>query len=380
MNGYFDHNATTPLHPVARAAWLEAADRHWHNPSGLYREAAAARESLENHRQELADLFRVDPEQVIFTSGATEANNAVFLSAARLFPGRPVLISDREHPSVREPARRFGAAEESPPGALGERAAMKSAALVSCLAAHNETGALIEPADLRAAVPTPVLLHIDATQWVGKLPPQRLAGHSDILTASAHKFGGPKGVGFTVFSERAHRFTSLIGGPQEDRRRAGTENLAGISAMLAALGECEAAEPGNPALRDAFEAALDWPVIAATSQRLWNTSMVVAPRHDNRLWVGRLSRMGFQVSTGSACSSGSEGASHTLAALGHDGDESRRVLRFSSGRTTTAGDWDALRTALDTVLAQLDARPGADRPAGPVNAEFLQLDPARARP
>ncbi len=380
MNGYFDHNATTPLSEAARAAWIEAQDRWWHNPSSLYREAAAAKEQLERHREDLADRFGVEPERVVFTSGATEANNAVFLSVARLFPGRAVLISDREHPSVREPARRFCQAQEIAPGRLGDAAREAVPALVSWIAANNETGALAEPAAVRSVLPEETLLHMDATQWVGKLPLQALCGPVDIVTGSAHKFGGPKGVGFAVISEKAGRFTSLIGGPQEDRRRAGTENLAGIAAMLAAWDEADACPAGNGMLRDDFEAALGWPVIGAGSPRLWNTAMVVAPRHDNRLWVGRLSQRGFQISTGSACSAGSAGVSHVLAALGVSPEESRRVLRFSSGKTTSAGDWAALAAALEDVLSQLDARPAMERRQEAGAGGFLRLDPAAPRP
>ncbi len=341
---YFDHNATTPLCPPAREAWLRVQDRLWHNASGLYREAAAANDALEDARERLADCLGLDaPERLVFTSGATEANNAVL----RSWTGRRVAISPWEHPSVREPATRLlKATTAADPARLTEHHA------VAWMAANNETGEIFALNAVRAP-----LFHCDAAQWIGKLPAGGLPFDRATVTGCAHKFGGPKGVGFLVLPAAAEEnFTVQAGGPQESRRRAGTQDVAGAVAMAAALEWALDHGPGDPAPRDAFEHALGWPVVGGGRPRLWNTSMVVAPRHDNRLWVGRLSRHGVQCSTGSACSTGKDGDSHTLAAMGLTPDEMKRVLRFSSGWETAPQDWETLLATLRTVAAELDAR------------------------
>src|SRR6187431_1452456 len=210
MTGYFDANATTPLHPAAREAWLSAP---WHNPSSLYAEAAAAHDLLDQCRERLAGILGCEPADLVFLSGATEANNAVVESFTRL--GKKVAVSAIEHPSLREPA---SGAVQIPAGADGiasldalqEILKSEKPALVSLMAANNETGAL-QP-------------------WREALTLCREAEVS-FHCGSAHKFGGPKGTGFLKVTGH---FRWLRGGPQEDRRRAGTENLPGIAAMLAA--------------------------------------------------------------------------------------------------------------------------------------------------
>lgn len=389
MNGYFDYNATTPLHPAARAAWLEAADRFWQNPSGLFREAGAARQKLEDCREQIADWLGCGAEEIVFLSGATEANNAVMVHVAAGSESRPgagsrpeagpvkTAISAIEHPCVQEPARRaFGAAGSlieipvTPAGvtdlvALEEILTTHRPALVSVMAANNETGVLQPWREVLALCREfGALFHCDAAQWVGKKPSAGL-GDCDFLTVSAHKFGGPKGIGFLKVPEGGRPLRWLSGGPQEERRRAGTENLPGVAAMTAAWGAVEeslaAREAGWLADRAAFETEIltvfpEAEIIGAEVPRLWNTVLLTVPPPVNVKWLTRLSARGFSVSTGSACSRGA-GASTVLQAMGVPGEFSGQVLRVSGGWDTTAADWSALAAAMKEVQAGMTDPP-----------------------
>jgi cysteine desulfurase len=375
VSAYFDHNATTPLHPAARAAWLEASDRHWHNASSLYREAGMTSQALEAAREELGDLLGVEPERVVFTSGATESNNALFAGLSQCLPPDTVVaISAIEHPSVREAARaRLGRGRviEIPvdpqgivqPDVLKSVILQHSPALVSVMAANNESGILQPwPEILNLCRENGVRFHTDAAQWVGKLPAEAL-GNCNYVTGSAHKFGGPKGTGFLILADAAESFPLLHGGPQEHGHRAGTENFPSIAAMLAALKAVN--ENLSETLlvqsryRDAFTAQMKrtFPtlrIICGNAPRLWNTVLMVMPRHDNLKWLTRLTRRGFAISTGSACSSGKEGSSVVVQALGASWEELKRVVRVSGGWDTSETDWRELAMAFEEVGTELD--------------------------
>lgn len=370
MPAYFDHNATAPLHPAAHEAWLRASEKHWHNPSSLYREAGFASQALESARERLGDLLGVEAERVVFTSGATESNNTLFAGLARcLPPDACVAISAIEHPSVREAARAWlGRARviEIPvdpegvvqPDTLKSLLVEKQPALASIMAANNESGVLQPwPELLQMCREQGVRFHSDAAQWIGKLEATAL-GTCDYLTGSAHKFGGPKGTGFLLLADEAEAFPLLHGGPQENSRRAGTENYPGIEAMVTAL---EAITPRlaevaqtQAVLRDAFAVCMKqaFPALRIISEgapRLWNTVLMVMPEHSNLKWLTRMSRAGFAISTGSACSSGKEGSSVVVQALGTDWEELKRVVRVSGGWDSSAEDWAALAEAFVEV-------------------------------
>ena len=376
MATYFDHNATTPMSEAARDAWLKAETEHWHNPSSLYREAGVAKRLLEDLREELADRLGCDqPDRVVFTSGASEANNAVMrMVSAGVKAGRRVAISAIEHPSVDEAARTFfdevieipvdadtGAADA---GAIQ----LGDISLVSVMAANNETGTLHPWREIAAKCrDAGVLFHCDAAQWLGKMPAEGVTG-CDFVSGCAHKFGGPKGVGFLLLPANesvASLFKLAVGGPQENRHRAGTENLPGIAAMLAALREHDDFLQGGArhhmaARRDAFEAEVlagidGSEVIGGGAERLWNTSMMVVPRHRNVKWLTRLSRRDFCVSTGSACSAGKGNPSNVMAAMGLSHEAMGRVIRISGGWQTTGEDWLAMAAAMIEVGAELDS-------------------------
>lgn len=371
---YFDHNATHPLSAAAREAWLKATERYVGNPSSPHRPGARAEAALTLARETLAGWFGCEAGEIVWTSGATEANNAVLHHASRASAGE-AWISAIEHPSVIEATRRhFGKRHAVIPVLrsgvvdmewLAEALRRKRPALVAVMAANNETGVLQPWREIGALCRKHgVPFFCDAAQWVGKLPADGLGG-SDFMSGCAHKFGGPQGVGFLKVSRGFHPL--LVGGPQEDGRRAGTENVAGILAMIAALKERIEAADGvlaeNFAMRNSFEERLlkQLPgsgIVSAESDRLWNTVSALMPAIPDcrQRWVVKLDKLGFAVSTGSACASGKEETSHVLAAMGISPEAASRVLRFSSGWETRPEHWDELLSGLGSAYRQLAAR------------------------
>ncbi len=356
---YFDHNATTPLCEAAKAAWISASEAQWLNPSSPYRSAAAVKVRYEAARESLARHFGVSPGRVIFTSGATESNNAVIRYWARSLSGDACVgINPTEHPSVIEAAKGLlGSRVVWLPLSKGGVVDMDSLrgriesgtlAAVSVMAANNETG-VIQPwqaiANLCAEAQIPY--HCDAAQWVGKLPVEGLSACA-YVTACGHKFGGPKGVGFMLLPEGEVDFRLLDGGEQEAGYRAGTEDVAGVFAMGAAL---ENSRPGMAEARDAFieqivRAIPGVALIGAGADRLWNTVSMSMPRHQSVRWIRALEKAGFLLSAGSACSTGKTSVSEVLLAMGIDAATAGRILRISADAETTAEDWQALADAL----------------------------------
>lgn len=375
---WFDHNATAPLAPEARAAWLEASDSCWQNPSSPTGPGARAHARLEECRARVAAVFdEPEKETVVFNSGATEGNNAVLAcEAARSGSGR-ALVSAVEHPSVLEPARRhFGdRLTVLPADALGRldlnaldaELRRGGVSFVSVMAANNETGVLqpwMQAARLAASRGAKV--HCDATQWLGRLPADGLA-HLDYVTAGGHKFGAPKGVGVLLVRRCNRDFRGQLGGGQEGGRRSGTENLPGIAAFAAALEAATAELCGRLHERLVWRAAFEssvrealpgTEVWGADAERLWNTVSLCMPRHVGTRWVARLDRLGFPISTGAACSSTAGKSSPVLAAMGVPEHAARRTVRVSAGRFTAEADWRGLAAAFATAAGELDADSG----------------------
>ena len=374
---YFDHNATYPLSIAARDAWLEAAERFAANPSSPHRWGARADRALTEARERVATWLGCPAHAVVWTSGATEANNAWVAHWARHTRGA-VLVSGLEHPSVRVPAVRWLAERCEPvpvssrgvvcAEAVAERLRRGGVGAVVLMAANNETGVIqpwmrVREVCHEAGVP----FACDASQWVGKLPASGL-GSCDFVSACAHKFGGPVGVGFLKVPESFEPL--LLGGPHEEGRRAGTENVAGVLAMVAALAQRQRAlESGVDVWesrcrsRDAWIARLEAAipgveVLGRESDRLWNTvSVLMPPASDcRRRWVVRLDRLGFAVSTGSACSSGKEVPSPVLASMGYPAEASDRMIRVSAGWETSADEWEALLQAFIQVAGEFGLR------------------------
>lgn len=372
---YFDHNATTPLLPEARAAWLDAVEQFVGNPSSPHRLGARADAALKEAREKLAAFLGCDPADLVWTSGATESNNMVLHHVARTVPPHAeVWVSSIEHPCALEaaafhfrsrvhliPATRAGVIDLD---WLTRQLAHRQPGLVAVMAANNETGVLQPWAKALALCrECKVPFFCDAAQWVGKLPARGL-GDCDFVSGSAHKFGGPRGVGFLKCPAGRPVTPLFLGGGQEEGRRAGTENVAGVLAMMAAL---EARErrlsaqhhDERRAWRTNFEKALidalpGSQIVGAGSERLWNTVSALMPDTDcQQRWVVKLDRFGYAVSTGSACASGKEDPSHVLLAMGYRPAEASRMLRFSSGWETTEADWAALLRGLQQAHGSL---------------------------
>jgi len=352
---YFDHNATHPLSLAARAAWLDATERFIGNPSSPHRLGDRADRALHEAREKLAAWLGCQPHEIVWTSGATEANNMALAHLAALGVGA---VSAIEHPCVMAAAPQARRMAVSHDGVVDlEALRAERPAFVAVMAANNETGVLQPWREVLALCrERGVPMLCDAAQWIGKRPAAGL-GACDFVSGCAHKFGGPAGVGFLKCPAETRAL--IVGGPQEDGRRAGTENVPGVLAMIAALAEREAAR-GDESLRDEFVAKLKERVpgvrvVGEGAARLWNTVSVIMPeaRDCRQRWVVRLDRLGFAVSTGSACASGKEQPSHVLSAMGFTPEEAGRALRFSAGWTTTQEDWEALLVAVEQAVREL---------------------------
>jgi cysteine desulfurase len=363
LRSYLDWNATAPVRPevvdaVTRALGLAG------NPSSVHAEGRAARAAVDQAREQVAALVNAPARRVVFTSGGSEANAFALTPSLTLNDKRPtthLLMSATEHPCVRD-GHRFAkaASREMPVSADGlvalDRLAASLAeprdgrALVSIHMANNETGAIQPIARIGLMCREhDALLHVDAVQAAGKIAIDMTTLGVDVLTLSAHKLGGPKGVGAVVFgSDRIGVRDMLIrGGGQEKGARAGTENVAGIAGFGAAaelaLGEIGAEAQRQQALRDWFEVQLRLiapatTVFAAGAPRLPNTSCFATPQVRAENALISIDLAGVSVSSGSACSSGKVRRSHVLQAMGVSAPLAGAALRVSLGRLTKEAD------------------------------------------
>jgi cysteine desulfurase len=355
---YCDHNASTPLRPEALAAMLPYLREHYGNASSVHALGARARDAVETARQQVAALLGARPAEIVFTSGGTESNSLAILGALRMTRRRTVVTTPIEHSSVREVVRGLQdegyRVREIPVDTAGriDTAALAAqldddVGLASIGWANNEIGTIQPIAEISALCRArDVRLHVDAVQAVGKLPVQ-IRG-IDLLSLSAHKLGGPKGVG-ALFVQREVPLRPLFaGGAQERGRRAGTENVAGIVGIGVACG-LAAAELGRfgeacVALREALWAGLQAriPGICRNSPAggdcLPNTLNVSVDGVRGEALVAALDLAGVAVSSGSACAAGAGEASHVLLAVGRDPDAARDGVRFSLGRSNTNED------------------------------------------
>ncbi|MGU3544707.1 cysteine desulfurase family protein [Methylobacterium sp. A52T] len=383
VRAYLDYNATAPVRPdvaeaVARALTLPG------NPSSIHAEGRAARAALEAARTQVAALVNARPEQVVFTSGGTEAANAVLSGALRrggaAAPSR-LLHSATEHPCVAA-GHRFpdAAVEEVPVTADGvvDLAALEArlgaladeTLLLSVHAANNETGAVQPLAAIvgLARAHGRTLVHSDAVQAVGKIPLDMAALGLDALTLSGHKFAAPKGVGALVLAEGVSLESAFLrGGGQERRLRCGTECLPAIVGMGEAARIARAALDAEAArlsaLRDRVEAGVrtmapDAVVFAAGAPRLPNTLSFTVPGLDAPSALIALDLAGVAVSSGSACSSGKVARSATLAAMGVGSDLAGGALRVSLGWNTVDEEVACFLDAFERVVETLYRRRG----------------------
>ncbi len=366
---YLDHNATTPLDARVLEAMLPFLRQQYGNPSSTHQHGRLARRAIEGAREQVAALVNARPEQIVFTSGGTEANHLAMLGALQDETPARLAVSAVEHASVRGAAQllekrgwqvdviavdaQCRVAPDIEPYVHADTR------LVSVMWANNETGVL---QDIRAIAKRVrkhgALFHTDATQAAGKVPVDFAASGAQLLTLSAHKLCGPKGVGALV-AERASLLKPLLqGGAQEKGLRAGTENVAAIVGFGAAaeLARCELSARMTQwrALRDQLESglrALGITPFAQHAECLPNTVQFSVPQFAGETLLEKLDQTGFTLSSGSACSSGEIAPSHVLTAMGIAREHLHNVLRVSLGAGNTMADVDAFCQAL-TVLVQ----------------------------
>ena len=374
---YFDWNATAPLRPEARAAMLAALDAP-QNASSVHAEGRTARGIVEEARRKVAALAGAEPSNVIFTSGATEANMLALTPALGGVPRRERLfVSAIEHPSVRSGGR-FAAdvIEEVSVTATGviDLDALKQTLtrfehpLVSVMLANNETG-VVQPIRAVAELVHAAggILHVDAVQGAGRMPVDMAALGADLLSLSSHKIGGPQGAGALIRRTGLSPEPLIKGGGQERGFRAGTENvaaIAGFGAAAEAAANSLTTEPARvAALRDRLEAELrsttpDLVIFAAGIGRLPNTSLVAVPGTKAETALIAFDLKGIALSSGSACSSGKVQPSHVLAAMGVEPALARAALRISLGWETIETDLDLCLNAWKQVVSSLSKERG----------------------
>ncbi|MEZ5816140.1 MAG: cysteine desulfurase family protein [Hyphomicrobiaceae bacterium] len=369
---YLDWNASAPLRPGARTAMLAAMELVG-NPSSVHGEGRHARGILEEARADVARLVGARPSEVIFTSGGTEANNIAVAAG-----WRRIVTTAVEHESVLAAARRHARDVSVVPvdrnGIVGREALASalsdvedvSSTLLSVQMANNETG-VIQPVDEITSVAKAcgISVHSDAVQAAGRLPVDFGSLGLDMLSISAHKLGGPKGVGALVVRDGIGVRSLVAGGGQEGRRRAGTENLVGIAGFG---GAARAARDEHrlcgrlSSLRKAIEEVIlstvpGSMIVGGDVPRLPNTVCFTWPGKAADTLLIRLDLGGVAVSSGAACSSGKVGPSHVLAAMGLGVAESRSAIRVSFGATTAKHEIERFLSVLCTITGATARRP-----------------------
>jgi len=374
---YLDHNATTPLSSAVIEQMTIALGRDRGNPSSVHHFGQQAKAAVDQARSAVAALISAEPTEVVFTSGGTESDNLAIRGAAEaLVPAgrRHLIASGIEHEAVlntvKALAKRGWDVTLLPVDETGileperlREALTDRTALVSLMHANNEIGTVQPIAQLaRLAHDRGALFHTDAVQSAGKIPVDVGALGVDLLSISAHKFYGPKGIG-AIWIRRGLRLVPLVtGGKHERGRRAGTENVTGIIGMGVAAREAIANMTSEAtrlsALRDRLEdavlATIPGTVINGTRQpRVPNTTNISFDRVEAESLLIALDLEGFAVSTGSACSSGTLEPSHVLKAMGFPAHRTQNSIRFSLGKVNTAEHIDALLAALPAVVDKL---------------------------
>ncbi len=362
---YLDHNATTAIDPAVLEAMLPYLTEYYGNPSSIHSPGRVARTAIDNAREQVAQLVGAHPSQLIFTSGGTEANNLALNSLATHAVGT-MCVSTIEHPSVLEPARQWqkkGWQLELVPvdagGTVQEAVAMKMLqkrpTLISVMMANNETGVIQPIASLaQFAREHGVIMHTDAVQAVGKIAVDFNTTGAHLMSLSAHKMYGPKGVGALIVDKVLDIPPLLFGGGHEKGRRSGTENVAaivgfGMAAVLARQ-QLDQRQQHLLALRTRLEATLKTlegvHIISESAQRLPNTVLIAIPGIEGETLIMSLDAKGIALSSGSACASGDTEPSHVLRAMELDEALARSTLRISVGKDSTQAECDAVIAAI----------------------------------
>ncbi len=386
---YLDNNATTQIHPEVLAAMQPWLGEKYGNPSSTHRLGQESRQAVEQARYEVAAMLGCHISEVIFTSGGTEADNAAILGALAARPGKKTIITSTvEHSAVREPLMALAKSGyviiEIPVdecgrldiAALGDHLANPDVALLSLMWANNETGVMFDiPAIGALAAKHRVPFHTDAVQAAGKVPVAFASLPVNMLSVSAHKFHGPKGIGALLVKRLTPWQPLLRGGPQERDRRGGTENVPAIVGMGAAA-RCAAKDISSPeytvriaTLRDRLEKGIlsavpDTSVNGDPLHRVANTTNISFTGLEAQAVLMLLSQHKICVSAGAACSSGSLEPSHVLRAMHLAEPRAHGAVRFSLSTFTTAAEVDQVIDMMPQLIRRLrDVLPvGNSRP------------------
>jgi cysteine desulfurase len=370
---YLDYNATTLLDPSVRDAMLPFLGEIWGNPSSVHHIGRKARALLDDARDRAAQFLGAKPSEIIFTSGGTESNNLAIFGTARALKSKSkhLITSAVEHDAV---LQSFDYLEKKegfevtrlPVNSEGrvspddlKKAIRADTILVSIMAANNEIGTIQPVAELGAICrERGIVFHSDAVQWFGKEPFENVAQfNADLVSVCAHKFHGPKGAGLLYIKSPLHPNPIMIGGGHENERRAGTENLAGIIGLVAALGkfvkppifEKSKLKPLADKLVSAIVKIDGCEIVSPRENCLANTVSFVVRGADSIALLAGLDVEGICASSGSACSAGSIEPSHVILAIGKK-DMANSLVRFSLGRETTAEEVDFVCHALSGLI------------------------------
>ncbi|MBN1369432.1 MAG: cysteine desulfurase NifS [Dehalococcoidaceae bacterium] len=373
---YLDYAATTPLHPEVFKAMKPYLLENFGNPSTLYSYGQEARQAVENSRGKIAGLIHAKPEEIVFTSGGTEANNLAIKGVAQALgkEGNHIITCAIEHHSVLGPCQalenRGFAVTYLPVNEYGQvnpenvgNAITQNTILISIMHANNEIGTLQPVAEIgRLARQKGIYFHTDAVQTFGHIPVDVEDLGVDLLSASAHKIYGPKGVGALYIREGVKLEPLIDGGEQEDRRRAGTENVPGITGFGRAVELAEADMPGEAQrlteLRNRFIKGLqatieDIHLNGHPSARLPGNVNVSINYVEGEAVCLNLDLENICAATGSACTTGSVEPSHVVLALGKNRQLAHGSVRFTMGKWTTGADIDRVKQALPGIVARL---------------------------
>lgn len=382
-DAYLDHAASSPLRPEARAAVIAALDEHYANPTGAHHLARAARKCIDDARERLADLAGVPARGVIFTGGGTEADNLAINGArtkamrATGVPGLArgtVMCPATEHHAVLHSVEHLGGTVvavdangivdlDALASALRSAPPSTPVVLVSVMGVNNETGVITPMADVAAVVrrhAPDAVVHCDAVQAAAWMPLASIAAHVDAFSLSAHKFGGPKGVGALIVGPDVMVSPMILGGGQEQERRSGTHDTAGIAGFVAAAVANERDDHNDrialmrDRLIDTIQREIDG--VHETSPRhlkVAGNAHVLIDGIESEALLFLLDRAGICASAGSSCSSGAVSLSHVLVAMGIEPDRGRGALRFTLGWSTTDAEIDHVIDVLGDLVGKL---------------------------
>jgi cysteine desulfurase len=369
---YFDHNATTPLEPRVLEAMLPYLREQYGNASSRHEFGTQARKAINTAREQVAAIVNVQPSQVVFVSGGTEANNLFIKGAAGYLKPSQVAVSAIEHPCVAKPAqdlvragwklRKLAVDRDGQIDLDDVEAALKEpTGIVSVMLANNETGVIQDLAAVAGrARAARAWMHTDAVQALGKIEVDFPALNVHAMTISAHKIYGPKGVGALVVDKRIELKPIIAGGGHEQGMRSGTENVAAIVGFGAAAELAVARRAGLAErlgrLRERLEAGLHESgavIFGERAPRVPNTTYFAFPRIDGETLVVELDKLGFAAAAGAACSSASTEPSATLIAMGVEPELARGAVRLSLGTDNTAAHVEGFLQTVQGLVKRL---------------------------